>query len=205
MKKTFLTGLVALFPFAITMFLALWVINLLTKPFMGIVTPLMSHLPVSETLIRRISQVAILISLFLFILLLGLVARWFFFNTLLKLGERVLQKIPLVNKIYKTLKDMIQALFTSDSHSFQQVVLTQFPCEGSYILGLVVAEAPNCSPPSDSPLVSIFLPTTPNPSTGFLIMCPRKELIYLDMHSKDALQYIVSCGVVLPQHSSPER
>jgi uncharacterized membrane protein len=197
MKKTFFTGLVSLLPFAVTILLALWVVNILTKPFMGIVTPLLSDLPVSETLIRRVSQLAILLTLFFFILILGIIARWFFFHTLLKCADQILLKIPILNKIYKTTKDVIQALFTSDSRSFQQVVMTPFPCPGSYIIGLVVCDAPDMD--SAESMVSIFLPTAPNPSTGFLIMRPKSDLIYLAMQSSDALKYIVSCGVVPPE------
>ena len=191
-KKIFFTGLASLLPFAITIFLALWVVNFLTKPFMGIVTPLVSNLPLSEAFIKRVGQLTILVALFLFIILLGIVARWFFFHTFLNAGDYLLRKIPIVNKIYKIAKDVIQALLTTNSKSFQQVVMTEFPCPGSYVLGLVVTDLP------EEHLISVFLPTAPNPSTGFLIMQPKEKLIYLDMNSKDALKYIISCGVVPP-------
>lgn len=147
------------------------------------------------------SQLIILLGLALLILCLGIVAQWFFFHGLLSAGDRLLSKIPIVKKIYKVAKDLIQSLFMSDSSSFQQVVMAPFPYQGSYVLGLVAARAPEtCSDASgEEEMISIFLPTAPNPSTGFLIMRPKSELIFLEMHSKDALKYIISCGVVPPE------
>ena len=207
MKKYFLTGLATLLPLAVTVYVVIFVVHLLTRPFMGVVTHLLSQLPItsygiitSEQLIRTISEVLILAALFLFLLLLGLVGRWFFINALIRLGDKILHKIPLVNKVYKTAKEIIQTLFISGKDSFKQVVLLQFPHKGCYCIGLVSNVSPKtCSKERKTEMVSVFIPTTPNPMTGFLLMCPRSELIYLDMKSDEAIKYVVSCGVIHPQ------
>jgi uncharacterized membrane protein len=200
MKKYFFTGLVTLLPLAVTVMSVMFVVNLLTKPFMGIVAHFLSHLPISENLIRTISQILILVTIFLFTLSLGMLARRFFFKSLIKIGEQLLNKIPLVNKIYKTAREIFHTLLSGEKKSFQQVVMFPFPHRGSYVLGLVSRDAPQtCAQNAHEELVSIFIPATPNPMTGFLIMRPRSELIYLSMRSEDAIKYIISCGVVPPE------
>ncbi len=201
MKKYFFTGLVTLLPLAVTVMALMFVVNLLTKPFMGIVTHPLSSLPIgSEDLIRTISQILILIILLLFTLSLGMLAHRFFFKALMKIGEQILSKIPLANKIYKTARDIFHTLLSGEKKSFQQVVMFPFPHHGSYILGLISRNAPvTCSQAGNEELISIFVPATPNPMTGFLIMRPRSELIYLDMRTEAAIKYIVSCGVVPPE------
>lgn len=203
MKKYFITGLVTLLPVAVTIWVASFFVNFLTKPFMGIMTYLLSFVSFgpleTEQGIRLLSQLFILISLFAFTLCLGLVARRYFFHSLLRLGDRIFFKIPLVNKIYKTSKDIIQSLFASKGQSFRQVVLVTFPAPGCYCLGLIASDAPRtCTSAADEELLSVFLPTTPNPTTGYLIMTPKREILYLSMKSEEAIKYIVSCGVIQP-------
>ncbi len=200
MKKYFLTGLVTLLPLAVTIWIVQFLVNFLTKPFIGLVTMLTDRLPIaSPQLIRTISQIFILIGLFLFIFFLGFVARKFFFNQLIRLGDRILEKIPLVNKVYKTSKDIVKSIFGSKERSFAQVVLLPFPYKGAHCIGLIAKDSPRtCSDAEKQELVSVFIPTTPNPSTGFLVMCPKAELILLDMKTEEAIKYVVSCGVIQP-------
>ena len=200
MKKYFLTGLITLLPLAATVAIVMFVVNFLTKPFMGIVTEPLSSLPISsEEVVRTISQILILITLFLITIGIGLLAQRFFFKTLLKWGDWMLCKIPFINKVYTTTKEIFKTLFSQEKKSFQQVVMFPFPRPGCYVLGLVSRDAPRtCSEASGQEMVSIFVPATPNPTTGYLILRPRSELIYLKMHSEDALKYVISCGVISP-------
>jgi len=203
MKKTFLTGLVSLLPLAVTIWVVAFVVGFLTRPFMGVVTDLLSRLPMhffaSQAIIRTISQILILIAIFLFVIFIGMVARWFFFNTVLKIGDRILHRIPFINKVYKTTKEITNILFVSNKNSFKQVVLVPFPYKECYCLGLITREAPHtCTQEAKREMVSVFIPTTPNPTTGFLILSPAADLIYMEMKSEEAIKYIVSCGVIQP-------
>lgn len=201
MKKYFLTGLVTLLPLATTVWIVQFLVNFLTKPFIGLVTLLTYRLPIhSPQLIRTVTQVLILIGLFFIVFFLGFVARKFFFNQLIYLGDRLLNRIPLVNKVYKTSKDIVNSIFGSKERSFSQVVMLPFPNKGSYCIGLIAKEAPQpCSQREKEDLISVFIPTTPNPSTGFLFMCRKSELIYLEMKTEEAIKYVVSCGVIQPE------
>ncbi len=204
MKKYFLTGLATLLPVAVTIYIVIFVVGLLTHPFIGMVTDLLRRFQIyapfnSETGIKVVAQILILIGLFLFIILLGLFARWFLIKALIKLGDAILHKIPLVNKVYKMTKEMIQILFASNKNTFKQVVMVHFPDQESYCLGLISRESPElCAEKNCEDMVSVFLPTTPNPTTGFMIISPKTDLIFLDMKSEEAIKYIVSCGVVQP-------
>lgn len=208
MKKYFITGLVILLPLTITLLLLGFIINFLTKPFIGLVSSFLSHLEIinrgflflsPEQLIRYGSQFLILITLFFVTVGLGMFTRWFLTNALLKLGDRIIHRIPLVNKVYKTTQDITKTLFVSDKNSFKQVVMVPFPQKGSYMVGLLVRDAPHqCSKPAGEELLSVLVPTTPNPTTGFLLMYRKEDLIFLDITPEDAIKYIVSCGVIIP-------
>jgi len=209
MKKYFITGLVTLLPLTVTIAVVVFIVNLLTKPFIGMVTNLLAHTKISkfgflflspEQLIRYLSQFLILISLFLLILALGFVARLFLFNALVKLGDKIIKKIPLVNKVYKTSQEIVQSLFITEKESFKQVVLAPFPLKEAYALGLVSKKSPKtCRDKLKSDLISVFIPTTPNPTTGYLLMFDKKDLIFLKMKTEEAIKYVVSCGMIIPK------
>lgn len=211
MKKYFLTGLVTLLPLAVTIWVVHFVVHFLTKPFVGIVKALANYLPIGsfgiitkEHFIQTLSPIVVLVVIFLIMLFLGFVARQFFFWQMIRLGDRMMGSIPLVNKVYKTSKEIVKALFGSKAHSFKQVVMLPFPYHGCYCIGLIARDAPQvCSKAEHDELISVFIPTTPNPTTGFLVMCHKAELIYLDMKSEEAIKYIVSCGVIQPDGKKP--
>ena len=210
MKKYFITGLVILLPLAVTIAIVLCIVNFLTKPFIGIVSGFLKgfgilskgfFLLTQEQVVLYGSKLLILICLFLFTLILGVIARWFFFKSLLNLSDKILHKIPLVNKVYKTTQEIIKTIFVTDKSSFKQVVMVPFPKPGTYVMGLISRESPKaCSEKSGTDLYSVLIPTTPNPTTGFLLMYKQEEIIFLDLKPEHAIKYIVSCGVITPEH-----
>ncbi|MCI5052233.1 MAG: DUF502 domain-containing protein [Simkaniaceae bacterium] len=214
MKKYFITGLVILLPLAVTIAIVVFIVNFLTNPFVGFVSNTLTDLGVinrgflfmSPTqVIRYGSQLIILIGLVVFTLLLGMIARWFFFKSLIQLSDKILHRIPLVNKVYKTSQEIIKTLFSSDKNSFRRVVMVPFPMKGSYVIGLVSKESPKmCSEKAGERLFSVLVPTTPNPTTGFLLMYRESEMIDLDMKPEEAIKYIVSCGVITPPEGPSE-
>lgn len=201
MKKYFITGLVTLLPLAVTVWVVRFLVRFLTNPFINLVTLLTNRLPISSPqIIHTLTEIFILIGLLLVTFFLGLTAQKFFFNHLIRFGDRIISKIPLVNKVYKTSKEIVKALFGSKEKSFTQVVLLPFPYQGAYSIGLIAKAAPQtCSDAEHSALVSVFIPTTPNPSTGYLVMCKKSELINLNMKTDEAIKYVVSCGVIQPE------
>lgn len=200
MKKYFITGLVILLPIAVTVALLFFIINFLTEPFVGVVEQFLEE---HEwyiryyTLIHFILQIAMLAALFLFTVLLGFLARIVAFKSVLSLYDYVLHRIPIIKTVYKTSQQVIRTLFGSSSKSFKQVVMVHFPSKDSYCIGLISGEAPLlCNAAAGTALTTVFVPTTPNPTSGFLMMYRSDEVIYLDMKVEDAFKYIISCGVI---------
>lgn len=205
MKKYFITGLVILLPVALTLAIVIFLFNLLTEPFVGIVRAIFDHFNIFESgflflsvdqVEKYISQLLILVLLFFITVGLGILARWFFFHYFLHLWEIVLKRIPFVSSIYTTCQDVIKTLFTTDANSFKQVVLVPFPSIGTRAIGLVTRD--NLPPVgnSNATLVSVFIPTTPNPTSGFLVLYKKEDITYLDMKVEEALKYVISCGMV---------
>lgn len=208
MKKHFITGLVILLPLVVTIAVLIFLINFLTQPFIGFVSSILEDFHIinrgfffltPEQLIRYGSKIIILIFLFLITVGLGIITRWFVLHALLRLGDKILHKIPIVNTVYKTTQDIIKTLFVSDKNSFKQVVMVPFPRADVYVLGLISRESPDiCSHAVNEELISVLVPTTPNPTTGFLMMFRKEDLIFVDIKPEDAIKYIVSCGVIIP-------
>lgn len=212
MKKYFVTGLVILLPLAITIAVVVFLVNFFTKPFIGIVSKFLDQLPgidnglfffTHDQIVNYSSRLLILVLLFITTVGLGYLTRWFLLHTLIRITDTILTKIPVVSSVYKTSQDLIKTLFVSNKKSFQQVVMAPFPRPGVYVMGLIARESPKiCRASAEKDLVSVLVPTTPNPTTGFLLMFDKSELIYIDMKPEDAIKYIVSCGVIIPNEDN---
>jgi uncharacterized membrane protein len=208
MKKYFITGLVILLPLALTIMIVVLIFNLLTIPFLGIVKTVFDRYNLFEggflflntdQIQNLVAQFLILVSLFFIAIGLGFIARWFFFKTFLKFAEYIVKRIPLVSSIYRICQDVIKTIFTSKTKSFKQVVLVPFPNRETHSIGLITREEiPLLAATSHEEAVAVFVPTTPNPTSGFLIMYKQTDLVYLDMKVEDAFKYIISCGVIIP-------
>lgn len=212
MKKHFITGLVILLPLALTLAIVGFIFNFLTVPFLGIVKTVFERYNLFEEgflllnpdqLQNLIAKSLILVSLFFIVIGLGFIGRWFLFKTLLKCAEYIVKHIPLVNSIYKTCQDIIKTIFTSKTNSFKQVVLVPFPHANTYSIGLITRENIPClANTAQSETIAVLIPTTPNPTSGFLVMFKPTDLIYLNMKVEDAFKCIISCGVISPDFSA---
>ena len=205
LKAYFITGIVILLPVALTLAIVIFLFNLLTEPFVGIVKSILDHYSLfqsgflflsADQVQKMFSQIIILILLFFVTVSLGLIGRWFFFHYLVRLWDKMLAKIPFISGVYKACQDIIQTLFASSSNSFKQVVMVPFPAPGTYAIGLVTNEdIPGINKKTGS-LTAVFVPTTPNPTSGFLMLFKEEDLVYLDMKVEVAMKYIISCGVI---------
>lgn len=207
MKKYFITGLVILLPLAVTAAIMIFIFNLLTEPFAGAVSTILNryHLLENGFLIFNaaqiqffISQILVLTFMFFFTVFLGMIASWFFIHYILRFSDYMLHKIPFVNTVYKTCQDVINTIFASKTKSFKQVVLVPFPNPDSHSIGLVTQDnLQGITKDHKNPLTAVFVPTTPNPTSGFLMLYDPKDIIYIDMKVEEAFKYVVSCGVIL--------
>lgn len=207
-KKHFGAGMVILLPIVLTLWFILFLVNILTTPFLEITKNLLGHFDVFQTglgfinghqLIKYTSQLLILFSLFFFIVFLGFVARWVLFHYLIILGEYILNRIPFVNKLYKTCQDIIKTLFGSKTSSFKKVVLVPFPSDTGYTLAFITGAAlKECEENMGGSFVSVYVPTTPNPTSGYLMMFQRSKLIPINISVEEGLKFLISCGVIPP-------
>ena len=216
MKKHFITGLAILLPVALTLAIIIFIFNFLTEPFVGIVRDLFDYFNLLETsflfltsvqLQTIVSKVLILGVLVLFTLLLGAAARLLLASYVIQWWDAIIHRIPFVSTIYKTSQDVIKTLFAAKTKSFKKVVLVPFPSPETRSVGLVTGENLKGLPDSENEnIVTVFVPTTPNPTSGFLMLYNAKELVYLDMSVEEAFKYIISCGVIMTpfKEISPE-
>lgn len=208
-KKHVVAGLIILLPIAITYWIIKFIINLITHPFEEFVQLALTRLHVlsdgfgiftHEQIISVLSKILVIITLFVLILLVGLIARWFFFRSFFHLADAILHKIPVVSKVYLACKDFTSALFSPKEGSFSQVVLVPFPSAEHLSVGLVTSEFKNeVLHTAQDTFISVLIPGTPNPTIGFLLMFSRKQVIFTDMKVDEAVKYVMSCGSVAPK------
>jgi uncharacterized membrane protein len=199
LKNDLIAGLLVIIPLATTIWLtitiATWVVNFLTRiprqlnPFIGL-NPLLGDL-----LNLLIGLAVPLLS----ILLIGLMARNIVGRWLLDFGEGLLQAIPLAGAVYKTLKQLLETIFKDSSGKFRRVVLVEYPRRGiwalAFVTGTLTPEIQSCV---SSPMLSLFIPTTPNPTTGWYAVVPEADVVTLSMSIEDAFKVIISGGIVAP-------
>lgn len=196
MRKYFVTGLLILVPLAIT----LWVLNLIV----GTMDQSLLLLPARwrpEALFGfAIPGLGTILTL-LIIFLTGLATRNFIGNRVVALWESILRRIPVFNTIYSSVKQVSDTLFSSSGNAFRKALLIEYPRKGAWTIAFMTGV-----PGGDvrnhliGDYVSVYVPTTPNPTSGFFLMVPRAETVELDMNVDEALKYIVSMGVVTPEH-----
>ncbi len=206
MKKILFSGLALLLPAALTIFIILFFLNFLTHPFVKYFYNIILHFQptllnyLSPKVLHYLVQIFILVSLFLVTIVVGMLARLFLINTFLRLGDLIIHKLPIVNKIYRTTKDIIKSLFAPEAASFKKVVLVPFPSPDKFCLGLLSGPPPKgCQKTQEEELATVLLPTAPHPISGYLLLFKKKDVIELDMTVEDAIKFTMSCGIVHPE------
>ena len=196
MKRYFVTGLLIWIPFAITM----WVIGVIIGTLDTFLPESLHPATYLPYKIPGIGFVLCLVVLFLT----GLIAHNVIGQRLLEFSEALFGRIPIVNSIYKSIKQVSDTLFSSSGQAFRKAVLVQYPRAGLWTIAFQTGK-----PGGDvvnhlhGDYMSIYVPTTPNPTSGFFIMLPTADIHELDMTVDEALKYIISMGVVAPKDKIP--
>jgi len=137
------------------------------------------------------------------IILVGIFATNILGRRLISFGERIMTRIPLANRIYKAVQQISTAFLGSNRSIFQHVVMIEYPRKGIYSLGFLTTEgAGEIQQKTDQQVMCVFVPTTPNPTSGMLVFVPKDQLIHLDMTTEDGLKLVVSGGVVAPTYQA---
>ena len=211
-RRNFFTGLAVVLPVIISIGVALWLFNqavavsdILLFPFKYIPGLELEHIwkdavdgQPGKELYWWWKVVAILEAVILTGML-GFLTRYYVGKKLVQLMDYVMLNVPLLGKIYGTVKQVNQAFTSEKKSSFKQVVMVEFPRKGLFSVGFVTAEQVKTD--EGESIISIFVPTTPNPTTGFLLVLPESKVVKLDMSVADGIKYIVSLGAVPPENA----
>ena len=197
MKKYFLTGLVIILPFFLTIYI-IWIVFKIVGRFF---TPAITKIFETYVAIRIPSFAIILISavvtLFL-IWVIGILASNFIGKKFITFAENLLLRVPMARGIYDSIRKLINVFFVNKS-SFKRVVLIEWPRKGVYSIAFITSDAMGeVQEKTKEEVVNVFMPTTPNPTTGFLVLVPKQDIIPLDMSVDDAIKLIISGGIVDP-------
>jgi len=186
LRNYFIAGIVVLIPIGITIYLTLLIISISSKILPKEINP-------NHYLPYNIPGLEIIISLFV-ITFIGWLSLSFLGKKLLDLFNKILKKIPILRTIYSAIVQMTET-FTKSDNSKKNVVLIEYPRKGCWAVGFATKDnSGEISSKTNKKLVNVFVPTTPNPTSGFLIMFPKDEMIYLDMTFEEASKFIVSAG-----------
>ena len=191
LRNNFIAGVVVLIPIGIVIYLTLFVVKISSK-----ILP--KELNPDHYLPYDIPGVEIIVS-FILITLIGWLSLTFIGKKLLEIFNRILKKIPILRTIYSAIGQMAETL-APKRKSKKSVVLIEYPRKGSWAVGFATKDNKGeISKKTNQNLVNVFVPTTPNPTSGFLLMFPKEEIVYLDMSFEEASKFIVSAGTSNPK------
>ncbi len=207
-RKYLITGLLVWLPLVITVWVVMWLVGLLDGIFGGVLWGAEVVLPVASLpVIERLRSMHGLGVLLVFVILLvtgalvsNVAGRW-----MVRQWDRLFTAIPFVKSIYSSVKKVSNTLFSSDGNAFRKAMLVQYPRAGSWTIafqtGTPSGEVAGHLGPD---FVSVYVPTTPNPTSGFFLMLPRADVVELDMSVDEALTYVISMGAVVPSPLVPK-
>ena len=190
-KYYILVGFFSILPIGATIWVLKWLLTLLVGPAQSITKVLLP----STILQPYASWVFGFILTITFVFIFGYIVSSFLGRLLFSKIENLIEQIPIANTLYKTIKSVIDSISNSQHNAFQKVVMLEYPRKGIWVVGFATKENTGIIKNKiNEDLVNIFVPTTPNPTSGFLLMLPKKDLIYLDVSFEQASKFIVSAG-----------
>ena len=196
-RRFFLTGLLVTAPIIITIYVTWLVITFID---IKVANLLPEYLDFRKALPFQIPGLGLLIVIFV-ITLIGAITPGLIGRNLIKVGEMILFKTPVIRTVYSSIKQIMETVMSTNSKSFKEVVLVEYPRKDIWVIAFVTSSVRGeiDDKIKKSNLVSIFVPTTPNPTSGFLLFVAKKDLIYLDMPVEQAVKLVISGGIVSPK------
>ncbi len=209
MKKYLIAGLLVWLPLAITVWVLSWLLGVLDGVFANLLSVTQAVLP--ESAFASLEKLRHVPGLGVIVMLVGLLLTGVFTANIvgqwwLRMWDQVLHRIPIVKSIYSSVKQVSDTLFSSSGNAFREAVLVQYPRQGSWTIAFVTGK-PGGEVAAKLPaeMVSVYVPTTPNPTSGFFLMKTRADVHELKMSVDEALKYVISMGVVAPPEAVPAR
>lgn len=200
LRASFLTGIVVIAPVALTV----WLVWAIMGWVDSVVLPLVpSNLRPEHYIGINLRGVGVIIFL-IFTIFVGWVAKGLIGKSLIRFGESLVERMPVVRTIYSGVKQIAETVFAQSERSFEKACLVQYPRKGIWAIGFVSTTAKgevSDRAETAGELMSIFVPTTPNPTSGFLLFFPKEDVIELDMSVEDAAKLVISAGLVYPDRN----
>jgi uncharacterized membrane protein len=201
LKNYFLTGLLVILPISITAYV-IWVLIRGMDAILKYIPT--KYLP--ETYLRVHTPGLGLILVVILVFVVGLLTRNLVGRKIVQFGENIVDRIPLVRILYTGVKQLLEPLFLQKTNAFKRVALIEYPRRGAYVIGFITGESKGeLQNKTSKNMVNVFVPTTPNPTSGFYILIPDDEVILLNMSVEDAFKLIISGGIVSPPEKKSAR
>lgn len=205
-RNSLLAGVFVALPIAVTIFLLMWLVKTLGAPVTDLIfNPIFNNLDstfLDTAFGKGVMNIISTLIVVVFITLIGYLSTFFLGKVAINLSEAIIAKIPLANTIYKTVKQIVDTFSKQKKAVFQAAVLIEFPREGVYSVGFLTSDGKGeVAEKMGGEILNVFVPTTPNPTSGFLMMMRKEQVVKLDMSIADAMKFIVSFGAVIPAHN----
>jgi uncharacterized membrane protein len=195
-RSYFLTGVIITAPVGLTFYVAILFIGFVDSRVRNIIPEKYHYDNLLPIEIPGIGLLFVFILLtFIGFLTAGLIGRF-----IIKLGERIISRLPIIRSVYGALKQIFESVLASSSKSFREVVLIEYPRKGVWAIGFITGDTKGeVQNATKENMVNVFLPTTPNPTSGFLLFVPRKDVTILDMNVEEGIKMVISGGIVTPK------
>jgi uncharacterized membrane protein len=196
LRADFLTGLAVVLPVGLTIGLVWWAVGFIDDK----ITPLVPAAYNPATYLEHDIAGFGLVVFLVFTTLVGALTKGFVGRRILRTAEGWVDRLPVVRSLYNGLKQIVETVFAQSDQSFRQTCLIEYPRKGSWALAFIAADAKGELPvkAGEPDLLAVFMPTTPNPTSGFLLFVPRRDVIVLDMSLEEGAKTIISAGLVTP-------
>lgn len=206
LRQYFITGLLVWLPMGITVWVLLWLVGILDGIFLGVLGAAEAMIPGLGPIAERLRHIpglgVILVAIVIFgtgLFVANMFGQWW-----LRQWDKLMTRIPVVRSIYSSVKQVSDTLFSGSGQAFSKALLIQYPRQGAWTIAFLTGKpGGEVARHLDGDYLSVYVPTTPNPTSGFFLMVPRADVVELKMSVDEALKYVISMGVVAPQERVP--
>lgn len=196
LKSYFIAGVLVTAPIAITVWLTIAIIGFIDRTVKNLIASA-AHQELMT--LYAIPGIGVVIAV-LFLFIVGILATNIMGRFFVRLGESILDRLPVVRSLYSATKQIFETVFADKADAFREVVMIEYPRKGIWVLGFLTGTAKGeVQDKTGVEVVNVFVPTTPNPTSGFLLFVPRKDIKIMDMSVEEGLKLIVSAGIVTPE------
>ena len=195
LRAYLLTGVLVTAPITITAWLTITIVNFVDNRVEKFIP---SHYNPEQYLPFSIPGLG-LIAMIVFLVVVGMLATNFLGRFFVRIGENILDRLPVVRSLYGAIKQIFETVFANQSEAFREVIMIEYPRKGMWVIGFLTGKSKGeVQEKTKNNTVNVFVPTTPNPTSGFLLFVPEKDIIRMDMSVEEGLKLVVSAGIVTP-------